>query len=91
MPKFFLHICDGNGFVEDEEGAEWPDLAAARASAIEGLRDVLAGGLRGGTLDLASFIEIEDENHQLLETVTFAEAVQTRNDLPTRDPTDHDQ
>jgi hypothetical protein len=76
MPRFFLHICNGNGFIEDEEGVEAPDAATARQKAIEGLRDVTASELRSGQLNMASFIEIEDEDHQLVATVNFLEAVQ---------------
>jgi len=76
MPRFYLHVCNGSGFVEDEEGVELADVAAARAEAIKGLRDLMAGDLRSGTLNMASFVEIEDERHQLVTTVTFLEAVQ---------------
>ena len=76
MPRFYLHVCNGNGFVEDEEGADLPDAEAARLRAIEGLRDLLASELRDGELNMASFIEIEDENHLLVTTVPFMDAVQ---------------
>lgn len=75
MPRFYLHICDGGGFVEDTEGQELPDAEGAREVAIEGLRDILAGELRNGDLNTASFIEIEDEQRQLVRTVSFEEAV----------------
>jgi hypothetical protein len=75
MPLFYLHVCNGNGFVEDEEGTEFPDLAAARLAAIDGLRDILAAEVRAGVLRRASFIEIEDEAHRLVLTVPFSEAV----------------
>jgi hypothetical protein len=68
-------LCNGNGFTEDEEGCDLPDLASARERAIAGLRDVLAGELRNGEIDLGSFIEIEDQDHAHLMTVPFAEAV----------------
>jgi hypothetical protein len=75
MPRFYFHVCDGNGFTEDEEGLELPSVPAARAKAINGLRDLLAGELRRGALNMAWFIEIEDENRQLVMTVPFSEAV----------------
>ena len=73
--RFFMHICNGNGFVEDEEGRELEGEDAARTEAIAAARDVMAGDLRNGMLDLSSFIEVEDEAHELLFTVTFADAV----------------
>jgi hypothetical protein len=81
MPRFFFHICNGHGFVEDEEGVELPDAPAVRRNAVEAARDVMAGDLREGRLDLTSFIEVEDEAHRLLFTLTFAEAV-TVNSVP---------
>ncbi|MEA3040042.1 MAG: hypothetical protein QOE79_2555 [Sphingomonadales bacterium] len=75
MPRFYFHICNGHGFIEDEEGVDLPDEPAARRNAVEAARDVMAGDLREGRLDLTSFIEVEDEAHRLLFTLTFAEAV----------------
>jgi hypothetical protein len=45
MPHFYLHVCNGNGFTEGEEGAELPDVEAARMRAVAGLRDLLASEL----------------------------------------------
>jgi len=75
MPLFFMHVCNGNGFVEDQEGVELADGDMARAKAVEAARDVMAGDLRKGELDLSSFIEVEDEGHNLLFTLHFSEAV----------------
>jgi len=75
MPRFYLHLCTGNEFTEDHEGTEFPDAASARKAAIAGLRDVAAGEVAQGELNLGSFIEIEDEKHTLLATVRFSEAV----------------
>jgi hypothetical protein len=76
MPLFFLHLSNGLGFVEDTEGQEHPDLRAARAAGVQGLRDVLAGELRDGNLNTASFVEIEDETHELVATIMFADVVE---------------
>lgn len=75
MPIFFLHLCNGEGFVEDEEGSDHDHLRAARSTAVRGLRDALAGDLRQGYINTAAFIEIEDENRSFVETVHFADAV----------------
>ncbi len=75
MPRFYMHVCNGNGFVEDEEGVELADGDAARAKAIEAARDIMASDLRRGELDLSSFIEVEDEAHGLVFTLHFSDAV----------------
>ncbi|HMJ92736.1 MAG TPA: hypothetical protein VK472_01420 [Allosphingosinicella sp.] len=80
MPRFYFHLCDGTGFVEDEEGRELADPEAARVLAIRAARDVMAGEMRSGVLDLSSFIEVEDETRSLLFTVGFEEAVRVRKD-----------
>ena len=75
MPRYYLHVCNGDGFTQDEEGFELPDVHAARTKAVRCLRDIMASELKDGVLKTASFIEIEDENHELLLTVPFSEAV----------------
>ena len=75
MPIFYLHICNGTGFVEDEDGQELLDEGAARDAAIAGARDIMAGEIQRGELDLGSFIEVEDEDHRWLFTITFADAL----------------
>ena len=83
MPRFYLHVCNGNGFIEDEEGTELRDQGAARDEAIRGARDIMAGEVQRGELDLGSFIEVEDENHLWLFTITFADALDLkRQDRP---------
>lgn len=75
MARFYMHVCNGTGFVEDQEGVELADEAVARSKAVEAARDVMASDLRMGELDLSSFIEVEDEEHRYLFTLTFADAV----------------
>ena len=70
-----MHIFNGHGFAEDHEGRDLLDDKTAREEAVKGARDLMASELREGQLDLSSFIEVEDETHKLLFTVTFAEAV----------------
>ena len=70
-----MHICNGTGFSEDGQGVELPDEIAARRTAIEAARDVMASDVRAGELDLSSFIEVEDEDKNLLFTLTFIEAI----------------
>jgi hypothetical protein len=84
MPRFYLHLCNGNGFIEDDEGSEFPDASAARKAAIAGLRDVTAGEIARGDLNLGSFIEIEDESGTLLATVHFSDAVAVREERGSR-------
>jgi hypothetical protein len=76
MPRYFFHVCNGDGFTEDEVGTELADFDAAKAEAIRTARVIMGDELQLGQMNLASFVEIEDEAGQLLCTVTFPEAVQ---------------
>ena len=75
MPRFFLHLCNGSGFVEDEEGVELSGVDAAREQAIDALRDIMAGEMRRGEINMGSFIEIEDQDRKWVMTIPFHEAV----------------
>lgn len=75
MPLNYLHVCNGIGFIEDEDGMELPSAEFARQKAVEGLRDIMADELKGGVINMASFIEIEDENRSLIATISFEDAV----------------
>lgn len=70
-----MHICNGNGFLEDDEGVELADQREARRKATLSARDMMTADIRDGRLDLTSFIEVENEAHELLFTINFADAV----------------
>lgn len=80
MPRFYFNLCNGAEFTEDAEGTELADHAAAHRRAIDSLRGVMAGDLLMGDLNTASFIEIEDEQRDLIETVSFSEVVNLRDE-----------
>jgi hypothetical protein len=75
MPLFYFHIRDRTAFIEDAEGYELPDMEAARHLAVKSARSMMAEDLRGGELNLASSIQVEDHTHSPLLTLIFAEAV----------------
>jgi hypothetical protein len=75
MHRYFMHICNGTGFVEDEEGVELYDRDAAYERAVASARDVMSADIRNGFLDLTSFIEVEDEERSHLFTLIFADVV----------------
>ena len=80
MPRFYFNLCNGAEFTEDAEGTELADYTAAHRRAMDSLRDVMAGDLLMGDLNTASFIEIEDEQRDLIETVSFTEVVTLRDE-----------
>jgi hypothetical protein len=80
VPRFYFNFCNGAEFAEDPEGVELGDYAAARRMAVESLRGVMSGDLLMGDLNTASFIEIEDDQHELIETVSFSDVVRMRSE-----------
>jgi hypothetical protein len=75
MPRFHLHIRTPTGLIEDEEGLEFVDHAAAIVEAVRGARSLMIGELVGGTLCLDQSIEIHDAAGRHLTSVPFSDAV----------------
>ncbi|WP_425486994.1 DUF6894 family protein [Microvirga makkahensis] len=51
MPRFYRHIRQGGRLIQDPDEIELPGLAATRAEALGGIRDVLAEAIRHGADD----------------------------------------
>lgn len=71
MARYFLNIRDGDEYVEDAVGAEYPDLTAALAAAVEGARDILAEMVKFGEELNGQQVEICDEAGKIVGTVRF--------------------
>jgi hypothetical protein len=82
MPRFFLHVHNRIGFVEDEEGQDLPDLDAARDVAIASIRSIISEEASQGAIDLGGRVEIVDEHRRTLSVVPFADAFAVRTDQP---------
>lgn len=79
MPRYYLHIRQGDQLIEDPEGVERPDLDAARAEAVNGIRDLIGAAIRQGQDDwLNDGIVIADETGRELMTIPFIEALPPR-------------
>ncbi len=48
MPKYYLHIQQGDQLLQNLDGIECPDVEAARAEAVAGIRDILAEAIKRG-------------------------------------------
>jgi hypothetical protein len=49
MPLCFFHIKEGDEVLHDKEGVDHPDLEAARAEAIEGIRQIVGNAVMFGS------------------------------------------
>jgi len=76
MPRYHFNVDNGTGFVADEEGRELPDLAAARAEGVKGVRSILAEDVLNGRIDLLGRLDIVDGAGKVLLAIRFAEAVE---------------
>jgi hypothetical protein len=83
MPHYFLHVKDASGVLQDPDGQECDDLAAARQEAIEAARDLMAECLRlGQPLGLSRQMAIGDESAEIISTVPFKAGLQSDDHSP---------
>ena len=76
LARYFLHIVTLDGSrIEDQEGYNLPDLAAARREALAGTREIIAHAIRSGRDFSDKAIVITDGHGQELERVDFIEAI----------------
>jgi len=74
MSRFYFNIHDDICTL-DLEGSELPDLQAARAYAVTGARSLAADNVLRGDLTLSHRVDILDEAHQIVDAVSFRDAV----------------
>lgn len=71
MPHFYFHVRDGDRLIEDPDGNDLPDLAAAQAAAAAALLQAAAVPHGKAKAAEGRRFEIADEAGQVLATVTF--------------------
>jgi hypothetical protein len=72
MGHFYFHVRTGDHLIPDEEGADFPDLAAARCEAVLAAREVLADAIMSGKPDVPEAFVIADERGRPLDMVQIA-------------------
>ena len=70
MPIFFFSLQDGNGGVDDRDGVELPDLAAAREYAIRIARELMS---RNETQRHVCRLDVFNSERSLVFDIRFAE------------------
>jgi hypothetical protein len=75
MPRFFIHVPDGDALRADVEGAEFPDLEAARAQALAAARDRVVDELLSAHRVPDGEVEVRDEAGRIRATVPFRDAL----------------
>ena len=75
MDRFYFHMRRGQHVECDLEGAEFPDLVAARDEACQAAREIVADAIKSSKNDLFDGFIIADESGRELETVALKEVL----------------
>ena len=75
MARYFFDLHDTRGYISDEEGRDFDDVADARQHAVRCVRSIVADDVMFGFIDLTPRIEIRSATDEQILTVRFAEAV----------------
>jgi hypothetical protein len=73
ITRYFLHLRDGTEELLDSEGEELADMEAVRSKVLAAARDVMAGDLRNGLIDLRYRIDAE-AGGDIVYTLAFRHA-----------------
>jgi hypothetical protein len=76
VERYFFHIHNSLGFIEDEEGRDLPGIEQARNEAVKGIRSIIGAEVESGVIDLRGRIDICDEAGGVLMTLPFEETVE---------------
>lgn len=75
MARYFFKLYDRSGATPDVEGCILHDKAAAHRHALAGARALMADDVRGGRLNLSDYIEVSDDQGEVVLKLPFASAV----------------
>jgi hypothetical protein len=78
MPRYFFHVVAGADKVPDLEGSDLPNLDAARKEALEDARSHMSNAILSGWDISGRMVEIRDQDDNLLLTVAFKDAIESR-------------
>ena len=77
MPRYFLKLTSGeqDGLPNDPDPEEHPSLEAARAEAVESIRQMTSEAIAAGIRLVIQAIDIIDEAGKVLVSVPVSEAL----------------
>lgn len=82
MERYYLHLRDGQDLARDEEGSEFDTLASLRAAMLLAARDIMAGDVVKGRLDLNLRIDAETATGDLVLSMPFTSALRFKDARP---------
>ncbi|MCJ2010772.1 DUF6894 family protein [Methylobacterium sp. J-092] len=75
MPRFYLHLRDGDDIIEDPDGSDLVDVEAAKEEARASARYLLADRVRQGKIIDGQRFDIVDEIGNLCAVVWLREVL----------------
>ena len=75
MPHYYFHLRHGSQLTIDDEGEDFPDDNAARAEAVEAVREILAASIFSKNADVPEAMVVADESGREIASLPFADAV----------------
>lgn len=75
MPRYYLHLHDGERLIEDLDGDMFPDLDSARLEALASARDLLAELVKAGKAIDGRRFDIVDDTGRVLMTIPLRDAL----------------
>lgn len=75
VSRYYLQLRNHVGEIRDPEGTECSDKDALRNVVLLNARDVIAGDVKKGIIDLSFRIDAEDASGVLAHSLSFADAV----------------
>jgi hypothetical protein len=74
MPLYFLHLRDSVEELLDPDGQEHANLEALKKAVLFNARDLLAGDMRNGIIDLRYRVDAENKEGQIVYTLPLKHA-----------------
>jgi hypothetical protein len=74
VTRYFMHLRNSTDELLDPEGVELGDMEAVRKNVMTAARDILAGDLRNGVVDLRYRIDAEDGIGKIVYSLAFKHA-----------------
>jgi hypothetical protein len=75
MARFYFHMRTGDHVERDADGAEMPNLEAARTEALQSAREILADAIKASKSHALDCFVIADQKGRELATVSLKDAL----------------
>jgi hypothetical protein len=72
---YFMHLRNGTDELLDPEGKDFASIALLKSAVLAGARDLMAGDIKHGIVDLRYRIDAEDADGAIVYSLDFAHAL----------------